>query len=148
MAQIGDVMKPPRTIGPRATVTEAADRMREMGTDWLFVAAGTHLMGLVTERDLLHKAMTPRFFTGSTYVVQVMTSRLVVGIPEMEVDEALRIMARHNLRILPVVADEKLVGAVAIQDLLPGRPRERLERPAEIPPKVFMPRSAFISDVA
>ncbi len=117
VTRVGDIMRQPIAISPRATVTEAARLMREKNIGWLIVSAGQSPIGIVTERDLLYKVTAAGLFTDSTYVVQVMTSKLVVGTPKMSVEEAVGIMNKHGIRRLPVVDHDKLVGVITSRDV-------------------------------
>lgn len=117
VTRVGDLMRPPITISPRATVTEAARLMREKNVGWLIVSSGNQPIGIVTERDLLYKVTAAGLFTDSTYVVQVMSSKLVVGTPKMTVQEAVAVMSRHSIRRLPIVNHDKLVGVITSRDI-------------------------------
>lgn len=141
--RVGDIMRQPITISPRATVTEAARLMREKNIGWLIVTSGASPIGIVTERDLLFKVTAAGLFTDSTYVVQVMTSKLVVGTPRMTLDEAVDVMAKHGIRRLPVVDHDKLAGVVTSRDVFKEQARRHLETRKSTPAVRKKPRRRF-----
>lgn len=117
VTRVGDIMREPITISPRATVIEAARLMREKNIGWLIVSTGNQPIGIVTERDLLYKVTAAGLFTDSTNVMQVMSSKLVVGTPKMTVQEAIAVMSKHGIRRLPIVNHDKLVGVITSRDI-------------------------------
>lgn len=115
--RVRDLMRPPVTITPHASVVEAARLMREKNIGWLIVTTGQQPIGIVTEQDLINKVMAAGLFTESTNVTQIMTSKLVVGTPEMTVNEAIDVMNKHTIRRLPIVENEKLVGVFTSREV-------------------------------
>ncbi|MEM3086055.1 MAG: CBS domain-containing protein [Halobacteria archaeon] len=133
--RVGDIMRQPITVSPRATVIEAARLMREKNIGWLIVSTGQQPIGIVTERDLLYKVMAAGLFTESTNVMQVMTSKLVVGTPKMTVQEAVAVMHKHTIRRLPIVDHDKLVGVVTSRDIFAELDKHPAEPAKSVPKK-------------
>lgn len=80
-------------------------------------SADGRLTGVVTDRDLVTRCMAPGKESAKTKVQDVMTANVVTAAPETEVCAAARMMARSQIRRLPVVANGKLQGMVSLGDL-------------------------------
>lgn len=74
------------------------------------------LIGMVTDRDLAIRGYGMDK-PGTTKVQEVMSDHLVSAHPTMTVQEASKIMAEHQVRRLPIVKGDKLIGIVALGDL-------------------------------
>ncbi|WP_232699656.1 CBS domain-containing protein [Brevibacillus daliensis] len=74
------------------------------------------VIGIITDRDIVIRGLAEKK-EGSAKVEDVMSKDVILGSPEMKADEAAKIMAKHQIRRLPVVDNGKLVGIVAIGDL-------------------------------
>ena len=96
----------PRSIGPSTSVVEAARLMRDEHIGSLPITDGNTLVGMITDRDIT-----------TTSVGDVHSQDLVSVEPGKDLEEALRLMARHQIRRLPVVEDGRLVGIVAQADI-------------------------------
>jgi len=116
---IRDVMtSSPQSVAPSATVAEAAQLMRDNDVGSLPVVEGGKLTGVVTDRDITVRAVAAGKDPQSTKVAEVLSQDLVTIDPQQDLDEALRLMARHQVRRLPVVEEDgRLVGIVAQADV-------------------------------
>ncbi|MCK9910397.1 CBS domain-containing protein, partial [Microbacteriaceae bacterium K1510] len=74
------------------------------------------VIGVITDRDIVIRGIAEKR-EGSSAIEQVMTRDIILGQPSMTVDEAAKIMAKHQIRRLPVVENGKLVGIVALGDM-------------------------------
>jgi CBS domain-containing protein len=120
MAQsIRDLMTSnPSTIEPDKTVADAAKLMRDEDAGLIPIVEGQKLAGTITDRDIAIRVVAEGKDPQSSTVRDVMTSRLVTVDPDQDLDEALRLMAEHQVRRLPVVEEDgKLVGIVAQADV-------------------------------
>jgi CBS domain-containing protein len=117
--KVRDVMiRDPVTIDPDTTVRDAATTMEESKRSCLLIASRGKVVGIVTERDLVRKAMSKNSkIRRSAKVTAIMSSPLVVVSPEATVEEAARIMADNEVRRLPVVDEKGLVGLVTVSDI-------------------------------
>jgi CBS domain-containing protein len=110
--------KDPRALSSDATVIEAARLMRDEDTGIIPVVEGEKLVGTVTDRDIAIRVVAAGKSPDSTTVGEIASRELVTIDPQQELDEALRLMARHQVRRLPVVEEDgKLVGIVAQADI-------------------------------
>jgi CBS domain-containing protein len=108
----------PSTIEPDKTVADAAKLMRDEDAGLIPIVEGQKLAGTITDRDIAIRVVAEGKDPQSSTVRDVMTSRLVTVDPEQDLDEALRLMAEHQVRRLPVVEEDgKIVGIVAQADI-------------------------------
>src|SRR5437667_5605792 len=75
------------------------------------------LAGIVTDRDIVTRAVAERRDPQTVKVDEVASRELVTVEPEQDLDEALALMARHQVRRLPVVEEGQLVGMLSQADL-------------------------------
>jgi CBS domain-containing protein len=107
----------PRAVAPDAPVTEAAQLMRSEDVGSLPVVDGERLVGVVTDRDIAVRVVAAAKDPNSTSVGEIHSKDLVTSTPNQELDDALREMARHQVRRVPVVDDGRLVGILAQADI-------------------------------
>jgi CBS domain-containing protein len=107
----------PRSIGSSASVVEAAQVMREAHIGSLPITDDDQLLGMITDRDITTRVVSEGADPKTTSVGDV-CSRDVISIEaDKDHEEAVALMARHQVRRLPVVENGKLVGIVAQADI-------------------------------
>lgn len=109
-----------RVVGlpPEATVKQAALEMRQQKIGALLIMRDEdHLVGIITERDILNKVVAESRDPEEVYVHEVMTEDVVVIDPSRTVRDAMNIVTSKRLRHLPVVRDGHLMGMVSGGDL-------------------------------
>ena len=110
--------KEPHALASGATVMEAARLMRDEDMGIVPVVDGDKLVGTVTDRDIAIRVVAEGRSPETVTVGEIASRELVTIDPQQELDEALRLMARHQVRRLPVVEEDgKLVGIVAQADI-------------------------------
>jgi len=110
--------KEPHALASGATVMEAARLMRDEDMGIVPVVDGDKLVGTVTDRDIAIRVVAEGRSPETVTVGEIASRELVTIDPQQELDEALRLMARHHVRRLPVVEEDgKLVGIVAQADI-------------------------------
>lgn len=115
--KIRDVMTPnPRTVSPDDTIQTAARVMQTEDTGAVPVVDGGRVLALVTDRDIVVRVVAEGG-AASTPVRNVATARVVCATPDMSTREASDLMREHQIRRLPVVEHDRLVGIVSIGDL-------------------------------
>jgi CBS domain-containing protein len=107
----------PRSIAASASVVEAARLMREQHIGSLPVTEDERLVGMITDRDITTRVVAESAVPDTTSVGDVYSRDLISVEPNNELDEALKLMARHQVRRLPVVENGRLVGMVAQADI-------------------------------
>jgi len=107
----------PRSIGQSASVVEAARLMREQDIGSLPITDGEKLVGMITDRDITTRVVADAADPQMTSIGDVYSRELISVEPDNDLDEALRLMARHQVRRLPVIENGRLVGIVAQADI-------------------------------
>ena len=107
----------PSTIGASASVVEAARLMREEHIGSLPITDNERLVGMLTDRDITTRVVAEAADPKTTPVGEVYSGDLISVEPDKDLDEALQLMARHQVRRLPVVENGRLVGIVAQADI-------------------------------
>jgi CBS domain-containing protein len=134
MARIRELMtKDPRTVRPDSTAVDAARLMREEDTGIAPITEGDgRLVGVVTDRDLAIRVIAEEKDPRTTKVTEIASQNLITIDPDQDLDEALELMAEHQLRRLPVVEEDgKLVGILAQADVARHAGPERTGRVVE-----------------
>ncbi len=108
----------PRTVKVGDSVVEAAKLMKGEDAGLAPIVDGSRLVGVVTDRDIVVRVIAEGRDPNATKVEEVASQNLVTIDPQQGLDEALRLMAQHQVRRLPVVEEDgKLVGIVAQADV-------------------------------
>jgi CBS domain-containing protein len=104
-------------LNPDANLVEAAQLMQKHDVGVLPVCQGQEVLGIVTDRDIVVRNIAHGQDPKTTPVKNVMTSDVKMVSPEMSLDQAAEVMADHQIRRLPVVDNQRIVGMVALGDL-------------------------------
>lgn len=108
----------PCSIDADKSVAYAAKMMRDENVGLAPIVEGGKLIGTVTDRDIAIRVVAEGKDPEQTTVREVASTKLVTIDPGQDLDEALRLMAQHQVRRLPVVEEDgKLVGVVAQADV-------------------------------
>lgn len=122
--KVEDVMvKEVITIDENATVKEAAEVMNKFEIGCLIAVRRGKAMGIVTERDLLKRVVAEAKDARKIKVKDAMSSPLVVVEPNMELEEAVKLMFQMKIKKLPVVEEKRLVGLVSLTDIARFQPQ-------------------------
>lgn len=116
---VRDVMTPdPTVLPPDATVIDAAKAMRDGDFGAVLVGDGDHLSGIVTDRDIVVRALAEKGKEGvDAKLRDVVSDDLFTVSPDEPVEEAIEHMRDRALRRVPVVDGDKPVGIISIGDL-------------------------------
>lgn len=104
-------------ISPDAKVIEVAQLMQKHDVGVVPVCEGTNMVGLVTDRDIIVRNIAHGKDPHQTPVKDVMTTQIKSISPEMSLSQAAGIMATQQIRRLPVMEENRLVGMVSLGDL-------------------------------
>jgi CBS domain-containing protein len=106
------------TILPFATIHDAASKMKEQNVgSVLVVDEGWKLKGILTDRDIALYVAADSKDPRSVHAYDIMTPDPITVDADADVDSALRIMNRANVRRLPVMENGKLAGILSSADL-------------------------------
>jgi CBS domain-containing protein len=123
-----DIMtESPETIAPEASLRNAAETMRDCDTGFLPVVSEGSIEGVITDRDIVVRAIADGLDPDETAVSDVMTEEYHSLLEDQTVDEALDLMeAQEVRRVLVLDRSENIVGVVSLGDLA-----VRTERPLD-----------------
>ncbi|TAJ08223.1 MAG: CBS domain-containing protein [Nitrospirae bacterium] len=107
-----------RTVGPDATLAEAARLMREAQVGALFVVREGAYLGVVSETDLVRKAMAQGLDPAQVPVRAVMSSPVITIESDCSAHDASDLMADKGIRHLAVTQDGQVVGMISVRGLL------------------------------
>ena len=118
MKKIRDIMTTElETAEPDTTLEEIATMMKEEDVGAIPVVDDGELVGIVTDRDIVVRAIAEGRDTSDTTAEEVLSEDLVTVTPDMDVERAARLMADRQVRRLPVVEGKKLLGMVSLGDI-------------------------------
>lgn len=104
-------------VEPSRTVQEAAEIMGDSGVGALAVIDGTRLVGIVTDRDLVRRALA-RGLPSNARVDDVMSAPAVSVPWDADISEVFALLDTHGVRRVAVTQQGQFVGMVTVDDLL------------------------------
>jgi CBS domain-containing protein len=99
------------------TIEHAAQLMKQYNCGSLPVCTQDKLIGIITDRDIAVRSVAAGEDVTSKRVGDVMTSEVLFANPETDVNDAAKIMSDRQIRRLPVVENNSLIGIVALGDI-------------------------------
>ena len=114
---IREVMTPnPQCVSPNDSIQDAARIMRDCDTGAVPVVDNGRPIGMVTDRDIVIRAVADGGQL-SRPVSEIVSGNIVCASPEMSTHEAADLMSEFQVRRLPVVENDQIVGIVSLGDL-------------------------------
>jgi CBS domain-containing protein len=107
----------PRAVRPDDTVVDAARMMRDENVGSLPVVDSDRLIGMVTDRDVSVRVVAEGRDPSEVSVQEIASRNPVTAEATSDLNEALQLMARHQVRRLPVTDEGRLVGIIAQADV-------------------------------
>lgn len=108
----------PRCVRPDNTLVEAAGAMRQFDVGALPVCEGDRVVGMVTDRDLVVRAVAEGKDPNDATVSEAMSPGIVWVFADQLVEDAARLMEEKQLRRLPVLdRGQRLVGILSLGDI-------------------------------
>jgi CBS domain-containing protein len=99
------------------SIEKAAQLMKQHDIGSIPVCSGTQVVGIVTDRDITLRSTAAGQSSKQQKVGDIMTSNPVLGKPDMDVHDAAKIMSEKQIRRLPIVQGDNLVGMLALGDI-------------------------------
>jgi CBS domain-containing protein len=118
-AKVSDVMTGrPRAVTPQTPLTEVAELMEAEDVGSIPVVEDDRLVGIVTDRDIVVRAVAKGKDPKGMPASAVSSRELVTVSPDDDLSDALELMARHQVRRVAVTGEnERLVGVVSQADV-------------------------------
>jgi CBS domain-containing protein len=104
-------------VNPSNTVVEVAQVMQKLNVGSVPVFDQNKVVGVVTDRDIVVRNVAHGKIPQETKVQDVMTCQVTTVTPDMDVGEVSKIMAQQQIRRVPVVENNQLVGILALGDM-------------------------------
>ena len=141
--KVRDAMTPGvQSVEPTESLPRAAALMRDNDVGSVPVVDGDQLVGIVTDRDIVARAVADNRDLRTATVADVASRDVFTVDPEDDLEEAQRLMADQQVRRLPVVEDGRVVGILAQADVaLTARGKDSGEMLEEISKPTSTPRS-------
>jgi len=118
MPKVRDIMSSEvQTASPDTTLEEVATMMKTEDVGAIPVVEDEELVGIITDRDIVVRCVAEGKDPSETSVEDVLSEDLETASPDMDVQEAVRLMSRRQIRRLPVVEENRLVGILALGDV-------------------------------
>jgi CBS domain-containing protein len=116
--KVADVMtQRPRAVAPQTPLTEVAQMMESDDVGAVPVVEGDRLVGIVTDRDIVVRAIAKGKDPTGMPASDISSRELVTVHPDDDLSDALELMAQHQVRRLAVTADDRLVVVVSQADV-------------------------------
>ena len=105
------------SLSPEDSIEKAAQLMKQRGIGSLPICEGEKVVGIVTDRDIVLRATAKGQGSNQQKVKDIMSPNPVVGDPEMDVHEVAKVMSEKQIRRMPIVDHNNLVGVVSLGDI-------------------------------
>ena len=100
------------------TLAEIAERMRDENVGAIpIVDDDDKLCGIITDRDIVVRAVAEGEDPGECTAEEILSEQLHTIDPDADIEDAADLMAEHQIRRLPVVEDEVVIGIISLGDL-------------------------------
>jgi CBS domain-containing protein len=109
------------TIAPDASIKSAADWLQARNIGALVVTSGEAILGLVSEREIVHALSRYGEAVASMHVKDIMRHGTVTVTPDDALHHVMTLMTRHRARHMPVLRNGKLAGIISIGDVVKHR---------------------------
>ena len=106
------------TVDSGASALDASKIMKGKNTGYLIVLKRAQPAGIVTHGDIVMNVMANDRDPSKTKISEIMTAPLITVDPDIAVNEAVKLMVKHDIRRLPVVRDNIIYGIFRARDLI------------------------------
>jgi len=110
-------------VKPDTTVKEAAKVMTEHRVGSLVVMENDKVVGIVTELDIIWKVVAGNLNPEATLVKDIMTKKILTIQGDKTLEDATHMMVENNIKKLPVMEGDKLIGILTATDLISVQPK-------------------------
>ena len=119
MSTVAQIMtKRPKIIGPKTSIASAAKTMRQARVGSLLIKNGKQLVGIVTDTDIVRRAVATGKPLGKLTIEKIMTTPICTIEGNQTVDDAQDMMAELGVRHLGVTKNGEITGVISVRDIL------------------------------
>ncbi|MDE4085476.1 CBS domain-containing protein [Planococcus maritimus] len=104
------------TCPPTVTIQDIAAKMREINVGSIPICEEGRIVGIVTDRDIVLRGIAEELGADAP-ISEIFSETLITGTEEMLIEEAASLMARHQIRRLPIVRKGQVIGIVSLGDI-------------------------------
>ncbi|MFP3667835.1 CBS domain-containing protein [Priestia sp. SIMBA_032] len=104
------------TCDLKSSCGEVANLMKQLDVGAIPICEGNKLVGLVTDRDLVVKGLANNC-NAKTPIAEIVKPHVITGTKEMSLEQVAEIMSRYQIRRLPIMEGDKLIGIVSLGDI-------------------------------
>ncbi|UCC44510.1 MAG: CBS domain-containing protein [Candidatus Zixiibacteriota bacterium] len=120
--KVRDILKTKKrstiTAGPRTAVVDAMKLLIDNKVSCLPVEdADGHLVGIISDKDIFHKIYQNPTGFGEVAVGDLMTTDLIVGLPDDEMSYIAGVMTNNRIRHVPIVDNDRIIGLISVGDV-------------------------------
>ncbi|MDF2879352.1 MAG: hypothetical protein K0S30_2448 [Clostridia bacterium] len=118
MMQVKEIMSQDiASLKSEDSIEKAAQLMKAYNVGSIPVCSGLQVIGIVTDRDITLRSVATGQNSKDETVGNIMTPNPVLGTPEMSVEDTAKIMSENQIRRLPIVENNRLIGMLALGDI-------------------------------
>lgn len=124
LMSVRDIMSVnPKVVRRDTSVQEVVATMTKFDISSVIVVQEDRPVGIVTHKDIVSKIVQSRIPPDAVTAREIMSTPIVTIHEDASIEEAAKLMTKKNIKKLPVVRDDRLVGIVTSMDLVRGEPR-------------------------
>jgi len=121
---VRDVMtKAVKTVRIDSTIREVVQKMNKFDIGSIVVVDDRRPVGIITERDILRRIVEQYIDPSIVKVNEIMSQPLMTVDPDASIEESARLMAKKQIKKLPVVENGRLVGIITSMDIMRAAPK-------------------------
>jgi CBS domain-containing protein len=106
------------SLSSTVIVLKALEMMAEANISAVMVTEGGKIVGIFTERDYTRKCELKGLSAKDTFLRELMTERMVTVSPDTSIEQCMTLMMEYQIRHLPVVDEDAMVGMVSMRDVV------------------------------
>ena len=114
--------KPVISIDRNKTIFDASNLYKDFKVGCLIVTDNGKCIGMLTERDIIERTICEHKNPGETIVGEVMSSEIKKIHSLDTIENAIKMMIDNNIKKLPVIENEEIVGIITVTDISRARP--------------------------
>ncbi len=104
------------------SVYEASLLYRDLGVGSILISEENKIKGIITERDIIERTICEKKDPIETKVSEIMTKEMITIHPLEKIEDALELMKENNIKKLPVLKNQEIVGIITVTDISKARP--------------------------
>ncbi len=104
-------------VKPELSILESAKIMKKRKIGNVLVTKNDLLVGILTESDIIKKVVAEGEKPEDISVAEVMSTPVIVVDPYVSLEEAMKTMGKCNVRRLPVIEEDELIGIITQKDI-------------------------------